>query len=121
MATKAGGVRESKPRLTKDQLLEALRTRRQEYELDGVGTITIESISVDRFAAVQGDLGDMNTADALKRICLLGVVEPALSPEDLEALGAADVGIINDLANAIMRVSGLVGDKASRFLGSTKS
>ena len=120
MATKAGGVRESKPRLTKDQLLEALKTRRQEYELDGVGTITIESISVDRFAAVQGDLGDMNTADALKRICLLGVVEPALSPEDLEALGAADVNAVNNLANAIMRVSGLVGKEADRFLGNTK-
>ena len=120
MATKAGGARSSKPRLTRDQLLEALRTRRQEYELDGVGTVLIESISVDRFAAVQGDLGDMNTADALKRICLLGVVEPALSPEDLEALGASDVSAINNLANAIMRVSGLVGDGASRFLANTK-
>jgi len=121
MATKAGGVRESKPRLTKDQLLDALKTRREEYDLDGVGSVLIESISVDRFAAVQGDLGDMNTADALKRICLLGVVEPALSPEDLEALGAADVSAINNLANAIMRVSGLVGDEANRFLESTKN
>jgi hypothetical protein len=121
MATKAGGVRESKPRLTKDQLLDALKTRREEYDLDGVGSVLIESISVDRFAAVQGDLGDMNTADALKRICLLGVVEPALSPEDLEALGTSDVSAINNLANAIMRVSGLIGDGASRFLGNTKS
>jgi len=121
MATKAGGARSSKPRLTRDQLLEALRTRRQEYELDGVGTVLIESISVDRFAAVQGDLGDMNTADALKRICLLGVVEPALSPEDLEALGGADVGTINDLANAIMQISGLIGKSAERFLASTKT
>ena len=121
MATKAGGVRESKPRLTKDQLLEALKTRRQEYELDGVGTITIESISVDRFAAVQGDLGDMNTADALKRICLLGVVEPALSPEDLEALGAANMGAVTLLANAIMDVSDLMGEKVQRFLGNIKN
>jgi len=121
MAKGAGGVRESKPRLTKDQLLDALKTRREEYDLDGVGSVLIESISVDRFAAVQGDLGDMNTADALKRICLLGVVEPALSPEDLEALGASDVSAINNLANAIMRVSGLIGDGASRFLGTTKS
>jgi hypothetical protein len=119
MAKEAGGARISKPRLTKDQLLDALRTRRQEYELDGVGTIIIEGISVDRFAAVQGDVGDMSTSDALKRICLLGVVEPTLSPEDLEALGAADVGTINELSNAILQVSGLLGDKVARFLANT--
>jgi len=117
MEKKAGGVR---TRLTKDQLLAALKTRREEFELAGVGTIIIESISVDRYAAAQGDLGEMSSTDALKRICLLGVVEPTLAPDDLEALGKADVGLVNEIANRIMRLSGLIGGDTSRFLTPTK-
>jgi len=118
MAKTAGGVR---TRLTKDQLLAALRTRREEFELAGVGTIIIESISVDRYAAAQGDLGEMTSTDALKRICLLGVVEPALTSDDLEELGKSDVGLVNEVANRIMKLSGLIGGDTSRFLTPTKA
>ena len=117
MAKAAGGVR---TRLTKDQLLAALKTRREEFELAGVGTIIIESISVDRYAAAQGDLGEMTSTDALKRICLLGVVEPALTSDDLEELGKSDVGLVNEVANRIMKLSGLIGGDTSRFLTPTK-
>jgi len=121
MAEKAGGARISKVRLTKEQLLDALKTRREEFEVTGIGSIVIESISVDRYAAAQGDLGELSSTDALKRICLLGVVEPVLTPDDLEALGKSDVGFINELANHIMRLSGLIGGDTGRFLTPTKA
>lgn len=121
MATKTGGAgKQPQKRLTKDELLQALRTRQEEVEIAGLGTITIESISVDRYAAAQGDLGELSSTDALKRICLLGVVDPVLTPEDLDALGASEIGLINGLANRIMRQSGLIGDDTSRFLAPTK-
>jgi len=120
MAEKAGGARISKVRLTKDQLLDALKTRREEFEVSGIGSIVIESISVDRYAAAQGDLGELSSTDALKRICLLGIVEPVLTPADLESLGASDIGMINGLAHRIMTLSGLIGGDAGRFLPRTQ-
>ena len=120
MATKAGGARSSKPRLTRDQLLEALRTRREEYELDGVGTVLIESISVNRFAAIQSELGELSSSETNKRICLLGLVDPVLTPEDLDVLGEADMGLVGKLANRIMDIGGMDVKAAQRFLAKRK-
>jgi len=121
MATKAGGVRESKPRLTKDQFLEALKTRREEYELDGVGTVLIESISVNRFAAIQSEIGELSPSETNKRICLLGLVDPVLTPEDLDALGNADMGLVGKLASRIMDIGGVDVKEAQRFLAKKKT
>jgi len=120
MAKKAGGARKGEHRLTRDELLAALKTRQQEYNLDGVGTIIIEGVNADDFATATGGVADMTDIDAMKRICLIGVVDPVLTPDDLEALGQGKIGLIVDLSQAILRLSGMLQGDPDRFLQSTK-
>ncbi len=109
----AGGA---KTHLTKDELLEKLRRREKHLDLPGgLGSICIQGLSVDDFSAVRS-MGEEETesADLFKRVCLLGIVDPELSADDLEALGKSDLGAVTAIANEIMQLSGMMdsGDAA---------
>lgn len=107
-------------RLTKDELLAQLKTREEDYELpNGSGTVRLRSVAVKDYATIEGFGKEGQTEDALKRICLLGIVEPALSPEDLEALTEADIGVATALATRIMQLSGMLPGGAAAFLATT--
>jgi len=122
MAKGAGGVRESKPRLTKDQLLDLLSVRQQEYEIDGLGTVLVQGVAVNRYEQIQAVDDDPNSMDSVKRICLIGLIEPELTAEDLDALAEKDAGRLAALSNVILDLSGLRKDsKPIDFLVSTKT
>lgn len=103
-------------RLTKEELLAQLRQREEDYEYPGFGTVHIRSIALKEFGVLQGFTNINERADALKRICLLGVIDPQLEPADLEALAEADVGAVGDLALRIISLSGQNTEAVEAFL-----
>jgi hypothetical protein len=108
-------------RLTKDELLERLSVRTEEFELPaGAGTIIIQGVPLRHLSVIQGVDENTDTHEALKRICLIGIKEPALGPEDLERLDESSVGTVNFIASRIVELSGMSGDKASAFLPTTQ-
>lgn len=117
MARKAGGAGTNSHHLTKEELLERLSVRTEEFELPaGAGTITLQSVPLRHIRNIQGVDEKMETHEALKRICLIGIRDPELSPEDLEALDDCNAGAVNMIANRIMELSGMLGDAAAAFL-----
>ncbi len=119
--TSAGGA--TKGNLTKDELLAKLRRREKPFELPGGGAIRIQGLSVDDFSAVRS-MGEEDTegSELFKRVCLLGIVEPELTAEDLEALGESDLGSVTAIANAIMQLSGMLDTgEAEDFTSDTQN
>lgn len=106
---KQGSGAAVKGHLTKDELLAKLRRREKPFDLPGGGSIRIQGLSVDDFSAVRS-MGEEDTESSalFKRVCLLGIVEPKLSADDLEALGESDLGAVTAIANEIMRLSGML-------------
>lgn len=122
MANKgAGGA--VKGNLTKDELLAKLRRREKQFSLPAGGSIRIQGLSVNDFSAVRS-MGEEETesSDLFKRVCLLGIVEPELSADDLEALGSSDLGAVTAIATAIMQLSGMLEEgKAADFTAAIQS
>ena len=118
MARKAGGA--GTKHLTKDELFDKLSVRTEEFELPGgAGTITLQSVPLRHIRNLTGVDAEMETNEALKRICLVGIRDPELAPEDLDRLDDSNAGAVNVIANRIMELSGMMGDGAAAFLGTT--
>lgn len=122
MAKDAGGAR-ANGHLTKEQLLAALAVREEDYDLAGIegilnfGTIRIRGLNVsDGLPALQQQ---DDPAARLKMICLMGIVEPKLTPEDLDELGECSAELVSNLALRIMQISGMVADEVQAFLPQT--
>ena len=121
MARRTGGAGKNgtSHQLTKDELLARLACRTEQFELaPGVGVITLQSIPLNQLNAVRSLSEDTEPHDVLKRICLIGVLDPELGPEDLEAFDTFSAGAIDQIATRIMELSGLMGDRAAAFLQS---
>ena len=131
MARTAGGARNGTKqreqrdhRLNKDELFQRLAQREEDYQLPaegGGGTIRIRGLNVQEgapFVAMLSAEGD--PGDRLKRLCLLGVIAPPLTLEDLERLNDGALDIVSGIASAIMRLSGLTVGAAEDFSESTK-
>ena len=125
----AGGATKPKQFLTKDELLAKLRRREKQLDLPesvGGGRFRIQGLAVDDFKAVRS-MGDEETesSDLFKRVCMLGIIEPELTVDDLEALGESDLGAVTAIANEIMRLSGMLADDveggADGFFGATRN
>lgn len=103
--------------LTKEELLSQMGERRETFSLPNGGKITLRSIDVQSgFDFFGGGSTQQDIADRTKKICLLGIVEPQLSLEDLTALDNARFGIVEKLAQKIMELSGAMGVEAATFL-----
>ena len=114
MGEKAGGARNQQRHLTREELLGKLLVREQDVELPGLGLVRIRGLNVDEgLAAAQSESESMG--DRLKRICLLGLVEPKLELADLEELGHASLGGLSTLVERIVALSGL--GSGDSFLG----
>ena len=120
MATKRGPVAPTTNghRLTKAELLEQMSEQRETFTLPGGGTIVLRSLGtregVEHFGTTTTD--SQTIAERTRKICLLGIVEPPLEPEDLEALETARFGALNQIATKILELTGIVGDGAANFL-----
>lgn len=116
MARQAGGARNY---LTREQLLERMRADEADFEVVGGGVIRLRGLDPkDGLAALQSDV--VSDQDRVLRICLAGISEPQMSPADLEALSASSLGSVNEIANRILELSGLSGEKVRAFLSPTR-
>ncbi|HLF79654.1 MAG TPA: hypothetical protein VJB57_19405 [Dehalococcoidia bacterium] len=109
MAKAAGGARNG--HLSKEELFARLVIREEDYAIPGGGTIRIRALNVREGAPFVGTLGkEGDPADRIKRLCLMGIIDPQFEPEDLEQLDGGSLKIISGIALAIMRLSGLLDD-----------
>ncbi len=120
MAKRTGGAgKNSKKRLTKDELLAQLATRTEEFQLPeeaGGGTIVLRGLSGSQaFDELKGFKGEQDM-DRIKRLLLLGIVEPELTLEDLSALGNCSAGLLETIGNAINKLSGFYTPGVDAFL-----
>ncbi len=120
MATRAVGGR-TNGHLTKDELFAKLTIPEEDYALPGGGTIRLRGLDVQQGAPFASGLGkDGDNADRLKRLCLLGIVDPKLEPEDLEAISGGSLEIVSGIAVAVMRLSGMWPGEAEDFFEQTQ-
>lgn len=117
MAKDAGGAR-TNSHLTKDELFTKLAVPEGDYELPTGGTIRIRGLDINEGLVALQEAGDDASA-RLKRICLLGIIEPKLEPEDLERIGVSSADLVSDIALAIIRLSGMLPEQVSDFLANT--
>ena len=108
-------------RLSKDELLARLKRRESELDLGDGGTILVQGLTLDDFAAIRtmSDEEDEapDVAELFKKVCLLGCVDPSFTIEDLDTLGDADLAMVTTIANEIMSLSGMLGSTSvSAFL-----
>ena len=121
MDAQAGGAR-TNGHLSKEQLFQNLAVREEDYTLPTGGTIRIRGLPVDEGMTAIATMGDEQSAadERVKRICLLGIVDPKLEPEDMEAMGKLSANALSDVAVAIIRLSGLVTEDVETFLETTR-
>lgn len=125
MADDAGGARQNGHHLTKEELFEKLKLREEDFALPGGGVIRIRGLSVNHGALLlptvqtEGEITDTIFADRCKRVCLAGIVDPPLEPEDLETLGERSANLTSEIAAAIIRLSGVDEKEAKDFFDGT--
>ncbi len=126
MARNSGGAgskkratSKGKKRLTRDELLERLAPRTEEYQLPdeaGGGTIVLRGLSGSQaFDELKGIEGESDL-ERVKRLLLLGIKEPELALEDLNALGESSAGLLEDIGNHINKLSGFSMPGLDAFL-----
>lgn len=96
--------------LTRDEILARKGgAHTEEYKLsDGSGTVTIRGLTRNEAIAIRDTQGGIDARDNL--LISLGLVEPAMTPEDVAAWGEAQgqFVVMTDLSEAIGRLSGMV-------------
>jgi len=116
MARKTGGAgtkpkrsKSTKKRLTKDELFERLAPRSEEFELPeeaGGGTILLRGLSGPQgFEQLKG-LDDKDDLERIKRLLMMGIVEPELDLDDVSRLAESSAGLLERIGNRIMDLSG---------------
>lgn len=116
MVEEAGGAR-TNGHLTKEQLLQALAVREEDYEIPGFGLVRIRGLNVSEGLPALQQQDDPSAR--LKMICLLGIVDPKLEPEDLDAIGACSAEAVSNLSLRIMAISGMLPKDTDDFLETT--
>lgn len=89
--------------LTKEQLTTP-RLREQEVPIEGLGTIRIRSLSRKEVLGLK----QFDGSEFEQRLVSLGMVEPAMTPEDVDAWQAASLSDeLEQVTREISRVSGM--------------
>jgi hypothetical protein len=96
--------------IDRDALLKA-RLPERTLDIDGVGTIRVRALS--RAEALEVRACGEDLAGMEQKILTFGLVDPALSPDDVANwYRAAPAGEIEPITNAIVAMSGLADDAA---------
>lgn len=91
----------------------AKRLTEEEYELPGVGTITIRSLSREEAMRLRGK--DMDYPTVERRMLAAAMVDPEMTEDDvLEWQSAADAGELEGVTRRIATISGLDMERADK-------
>lgn len=120
MAKDAGGAR-SNGHLTKEEFFKSTAIKERDFTLPGGGKIRLRGLNVREGAPfVAGLASEGDPVDRMKKLCLMGIIEPKLELEDLERLDDEAVGVVSTIAGAVMQLSGLVGADTADFFDETR-
>lgn len=116
---RAGGP--TKQYLTRDQLLNVLAVKTADLKLPDGSIIKVKGLAAaSGIKAFQG--GDEDPVGRMKRIMLLGIVEPQFSEEDIELLGDSSLGVSQQIVDKILELTGMTGsDEPEAFLDEARS
>ena len=102
--------------IDKSQLLSAIAGKEREVEIPGIGNIKIKSLEFSEVKEIQDKAKDDMMLTALY-IVRYGLVEPALTDEDIVTLYKGQPGKISKISAEISKVSGMVDEE--NFTGTT--
>lgn len=97
--------------LSADEFLTGIVGGTQDLELAGIGTIQIRALTildVERIARESAD----NDVRAGLLMAAAGIVDPVLSPEQMQRIEQARPGIVATISQAVQRLSGIARDAA---------
>lgn len=98
--------------LTKDELLDELSVKTADLEIaDGKWIVVTGLTAKVGMTAFQSNPDD-DPSDRMKRILMLGIVEPHFAEEDIELLADTQVMLAQKITEQIMTLSGLSLDEA---------
>jgi hypothetical protein len=100
----------AKATVSAKDFLAAISAEPVEHEMPGVGTVKVRALTAgegQRLVAV----GQNDNDEMMFQAVRLGLVEPALTDDDLAALRQSKAGPVMRLAAHIMRLSGMVDDE----------
>lgn len=93
------------------EFLKALAVREQDLDVPGLGLVRFRPLTLDEAQALRerhtDRKGTLDTAGMMAEAVVRGMVEPALSGEDVAAIRAGRPQLIDELAKAIAIGSGM--------------
>jgi hypothetical protein len=78
-----------------------------DYEVPGVGVVQLRALTVAEVRQINQKHGGDSTGIMLATVAV-GLVQPALTAEQLQQLDQARAGIVADIAERVMQLSGMV-------------
>lgn len=91
--------------LTREEFFHGVETDEEDYEIPGVGTIRLRGMEVKTGLEAMGSGDDAGTR--FQKVILAGVINPKLTVADLAVITDGKIGVIQDIAMAIMKLSGI--------------
>ena len=98
---------EQKSYLSADDFLTGITGRAEDYDAPGVGLVRLRALTVEEVR----DLRKRAKGDEMLLTALAvqtALVQPQLTPGDVDRLMLAGAGFVNNIANRVMQLSGMV-------------
>lgn len=95
--------------LTADEFIVGITGGTQDVAIKGLGTIKIRALSVLDVEKIAREVGGNDVRAGLAMV-QYGIVEPALSAEQLQQIEQARPGVIAQISQAVQRLSGITRD-----------
>ena len=96
------------------EFLKALTVREQDFDVPGLGLVRFRPLTLDEAQGLRDrhtdKKGVLDTAGMMAAAVVKGMIEPALSDEDVAAIRAGRPQLIDELAKAIAIGSGMNED-----------
>lgn len=99
----------AKATVSATDFLRAVVGEPQPFEVPNVGTVMIRPLTFGEAERITSAHKNQ-TAEMMLQALALGLVEPALDAEQIEALHQANAGPVMKIAARIMQISGMSGD-----------
>lgn len=95
--------------LSADEFLAGITGESVDFEIAGLGTVKVRALEFAEIQKIDREAKGDNLQSALLMV-LYGLVEPALTQANLEALQKAKPGIIRQLSDHVSKISGMGQD-----------